>query len=360
MTCLVSQSTIKLYTCYIFILLLFKTLSTFPRSCWNTFIMNKIHSNEKVESYLYNKRTSIKVLKWLGYFPITFNSGIVEFTMQYFSWTFLFQVLRVVVILFFFAGNMVININPNITKKLNLSVTEKNKTENLTNNESSLVEISYKYDFRSLIDYSLIIQFFLYLVTITILCRSFAKQITKLSSIMLEFDIQVDENINGKLNGFGNLYIGCFFELIYHFIYLTRDIVFGIVHPDWWMETLGTRIFDIIHGVSYIWILIVQTTFDFLLTISFFAIKQRFSILRNVMYGPHKFNAILSLMDEILAYFQFAFGEIVTLHVSFYTFDLLTKTFNIIILGARGNIVITLQLIPSLIGTLIRIYHRKR
>ena len=151
--------------------------------------------------------------------------------------------------------------------------------------------------------------------------------------------------------------MGIFFELLFHFIYLAAEIVSAILHPDWWLANSGDRIFYIIYAVSYIWLLIVQSMFDFLLTISFIAVKQRFSVLTDVIYGTHRHNSILSLMVEILAHFESTFGGILTLHLSFYTFDVLTKTFDIIILGSRGVTGITLVLMPSLIGTSLRIYH---
>jgi hypothetical protein len=244
-----------------------------------------------------------------------------------------------------------------MTTKINPFVTGRNKTETSTRNSSSLIEISYKYDFRSLVDYCRLFQFIIYLIIVTVLYKKFAKYLTELCSTTQKFDIEVGKTINGKLKGFGKLYIGIFFELLYHSIYLTSDMVNGILHPDWWLTTMTERIFYIIYAISHTWLLIVQVMFDYLLTISFIAIKQRFGALTEVNFGDHKHNAMLSLIVDILAHFESTFGGILTLHLSFYTFDVLTKTFDIIILGARGYLGISLVVILSLIGTSLRIYH---
>ena len=306
-------------------------------------------------SYLCEKKWLIITLAWLGYFPIIFNDRLSKFQMRLNSWPFILHSLRAVVFLIFYAGFLLINANPNTWKVVPVNE-DSNQTDNLQNN-NSLIQLSYKFDFRVLVDYSHLILLISYVSILCMLCRQFSKHLTELCKFIQELDTEVLQINYSVKAGFAKIYVCIVLELICHLGYLILETIVGISNPEWWRSTIIFRLYVISAAVVHVWISTIQILFEVLLTISCLGIKQRLKALEEKQWNIKTQNLTLSLLVLIMEMFQSTFGGIMALHLSVYTVDLLSTLFTSIILGARGDYILILISIFYLVGRALRVYN---
>ena len=139
----------------------------------------KVGNISKKRSYLCDKKSFITISKWLGYFPIKTNSGLTEFQMKIVSWPFILHIIRAIIILFFYTSFVLLNVHPTLTDYTQIAPKklERNETETLRNN-TSFIQISYKYDFRSTTDYFHLILMLSYVLIVSILFKPLARNLT--------------------------------------------------------------------------------------------------------------------------------------------------------------------------------------
>ena len=166
-------------------------------------IVNKPEKISQEKSYLCEKKWLITLLKWIGYFPIITNAGLTKFQTRLISWSFILHVLRASVILFFHCVFLVQNIHPNTWKIIPIQ-NELNRTENIQKNNS--FEVSYKFDFRTIVDYAHFCRLLSYILILSIVCDPFSERITALCKAFRELDTEMIGNQDRKTGGFGKIY----------------------------------------------------------------------------------------------------------------------------------------------------------
>ena len=321
-------------------------------------IKTKVGNVSEKRSYLCDKKLFITISKWLGYFPIKTNSELTEFQMKAISWPFILHVMRASIILFFYTSLALLNVHPTLIDYTHIShkKLERNETENLLNNKS-FFQISYKYDFRSVTDYSHLILYLSYVLIVSILFKPLARYLTLLSKTIGEFDEETPKKDYQPTKGCRKLYGSVALECLVHSSYLFTDTLGGIRYPDWWRKTMVERLYVIFSAVSTIWIFITQVLIEVVITTSFLAIKQRLRVMSEKRSIENIDNSAIYLLVKILEAFQSAFGGVLTLHIAFYVVDTLTACFNAIIFGTRGDFYIVSILFWCSIGRTIRVYN---
>ena len=318
-------------------------------------MQNKVDIISKEISYLCNKKWLITILKWLGYFPIITNPGLTKFQMRLISWPFILHVLRALVFLFFYSASLIQNISPD-----KLRIVPKNENTNQTGSSksnNSFVQLSYSFDFRSLVDFSHLILLICYVLILSILCKPFTRYLNILCKLFQELDSEILGNHEGPMKGFGKTHISIVLELICHLVYLILETIGGILDPEWWNDTMTIRLFLILNAVIHIWISIIQILFEVFITASCLGIKQRLTLLMENSFHMKMQNLAISLLVNIMETFEATFGGVIALHLAFYTIDILTEVFTCIIITSRGDYWHIWIAIFHLVGRAVRIYN---
>ena len=300
------------------------------------------------KSFLIHKKWLVITLKWLGYFPILINSKLTNFEMKFISWTFIFHGLRAALFLFFYGAFLLINTNPLYDWKIVPMERERNLTDKPLNNDS-LIQLSYKFDFRSLVDYSHLLLLLCYILIVSVLLKKFSKDLTMLCANVQKLDFELPGNKLKPNGGLGKIYVCIVFELICHLTYLVLAAILGI--------SARLRLYLIVSAVVHIWISIVQILLEILITISCLGIRTRLIVLVDTQKTMETQNTTLSLLIRIMETFQSTFGGIMALHLSIYTIDILSETFSCMILGLRGDYWNILIAMFYLVGRFVRVYN---
>ena len=206
----------------------------------------------EITSYLAYKKWSILILKWLGYFPIQSNRRLTDFRISICSGSFILQLFRAVAILFFFVCTRISIIDPTLEAYHPFA---KNDTQNnSTRNNSASYEVSTTFQFSSLTDYFGMIYLLLYVAMLTALCKNFATFLTKFCNSIHVTGEVLGMPIPNTTGAFWKLYIGLFFQLLAIVIVQGIETIYGILEPDWWVETSLKRIDAILQNITYGWL----------------------------------------------------------------------------------------------------------
>lgn len=244
-------------------------------------------------SYLTHKKWSIFVLKWLGYFPIQSNRRLTDFSLSICSGSFILQLFRAVVILFFFVCSRVSIIDPTLEDYHPFA---NNHTENnSTRNKSISYEVSTTYEFSSLTEYFGIFYNLFFVAVLTALCKHFANFLTKFCHSIHVMDELVGMPIPNTTGAFWKLYIGLSFQLSPIVISQSVETVYGILDHDWWVETSHQRIDRILQNITYGWLIMTMSLFELILTISMEAIKEHLKAAQICIHDASKQELILQV-----------------------------------------------------------------